>query len=279
MLTYNSVVDAEQWGRFVGFLSASTKQWKVKYWCATMESTKADGLHFHVFLQFSKLPDRSSRSFAFEGLAPNAQTNDLLGEGFCKKKLQESLDRGFFYVWADKIGTQRGRDGKECVAGNYFPAWTGERCTYVVKGAWPFTLYRAYKLTYDVYNDYLFKCRDGVLYRKRNLDACQAEEDRKAQEVEVAARIKRIRGNAELYQQFPQVPQALAWLATFLKDALRYQIMVVVGKSHTGKTEWACSLFKRPLKLKIGDLLHFPAGRGKRHGNPRSLTSAWREEP
>ena len=257
LLTYNGVVDAGQWSRFVGHVSANTTQWKVKYWCATMEVTKADGLHFHLFLQFSKLPDRCSRSFVFEDLIPNAECNDALGKGFCKAKLQSSLDEGFFYVWADKIGTQR-VDGKECVAGNYFPCWTRERCTYVVKGAWPYNLWRAYQLTNRVYRGYLFKCRDNVLYRKHNLDACEEEETEARLEAETEARVKRIRGNRDIYEPFPVVPRAQEWLATFQKDALRYQIMVVVGASHTGKTEWACSLFKNPLKLKIGELQHFP---------------------
>ena len=28
----------------------------------------------------------------------------MLGEGWCRKKLQESFDRGFFYCWAEKDG-------------------------------------------------------------------------------------------------------------------------------------------------------------------------------
>ena len=34
--------------------------------------------------------------------------------------------------------------------------------------------------------------------------------------------------------------------------------MVVLGESHTGKTEWAKSLFQQPLELKIKNLTHFP---------------------
>ena len=36
--------------------------------------------------------------------------------------------------------------------------------------------------------------------------------------------------------------------------------MIVLGKSHTGKTEWAKSLFQRPLEVKVGTLEHFPEG-------------------
>ena len=40
--------------------------------------------------------------------------------------------------------------------------------------------------------------------------------------------------------------------------ALRYPLLLVLGPSHTGKTEWAKSLFCKPLELKIGTLEHFP---------------------
>ena len=42
------------------------------------------------------------------------------------------------------------------------------------------------------------------------------------------------------------------------KDALRYPLLVVHEPSYCGKTEWALSLFKRPLELKVGTLQHFP---------------------
>ena len=32
----------------------------------------------------------------------------------------------------------------------------------------------------------------------------------------------------------------------------------MLGRSRKGKTEWACSLFKNPLLLRIGSLTHFP---------------------
>ena len=35
-------------------------------------------------------------------------------------------------------------------------------------------------------------------------------------------------------------------------------MLLVHAPSYCGKTEWACSLFKRPLKLLIGDLGFFP---------------------
>ena len=102
LLTCNGVEDLEQWGRFVTFVTARQKKWKAKYWGATCEATKEGKLHFHLFLQFHSLPDRGSKVFSFENLTPRADCNDTLGEGFSKKKLQQSLDGAFFYVWADK---------------------------------------------------------------------------------------------------------------------------------------------------------------------------------
>ena len=61
-----------------------------------------------------------------------------------------------------------------------------------------------------------------------------------------------------MYQAFPEVPAATAWLETFKQDRIRYPILVVVGPSHSGKTEWANSLFKNALELEIGRLEHFP---------------------
>ena len=50
----------------------------------------------------------------------------------------------------------------------------------------------------------------------------------------------------------------MAWKEVFLKDELRYPFLLVKGPSHAGKTEWAKSLFQKPLVLRVGNLEHFP---------------------
>ena len=72
------------------------------------------------------------------------------------------------------------------------------------------------------------------------------------------ARVKRIRANPHLFQPFPEVPAAAAWLERFKVDALRYPLLVALGPSGTRKTEWAKALFKKPLEVKVGSLQHFP---------------------
>ena len=112
LLTYHGFVDHAQWRRFVSFVEGSCKKWIVDRWGATFEACETDGLHTHLVLQFRHKVDRTARSFCFEGLTPNIKQGDYLGEGVNKKRHQLSVNRGFFYVFADKIGTQREADGR-----------------------------------------------------------------------------------------------------------------------------------------------------------------------
>jgi hypothetical protein len=130
--------------------------------------------------------------------------------------------------------------------------------TYQVLGKWPETLWKKYKITGTVYEDLLFKTRDGVPGRKRNLDACREHEERKAVKDAMQARINRMKGNPELFKPFPKIAEVFSWLLLFTVDALRYPILILMGASHVGKTEFAKSLFERPLELKIGALDFFP---------------------
>jgi hypothetical protein len=258
MMTYSGIRDYKQWRRFVAFVSGRLRTWGVKHWCATLEKSKAGNLHIHLYLQFHRKVDKTTRAFVFENIAPNASSNDYRGEGLCRRRVQESMDRGFFYVWADKIGTQRDPSGKPCAEGNYMPVWTTCSFTFPVLGKWAFNLWKDHKLTHDVYNDYLFHCRDAVISRKRNLDAVRAHEEEKAENKEIVARVKRIRSNPRLFKKFPEVPAATTWLQQFQNEDSRYSILVVSGPSRSGKTEWAKSLFQNPLELKVGTLVNFP---------------------
>ena len=65
----------------------------------------------HTMLQFTTTVDCTLVRFAFEGLKLRTDAHDILGEGWSGRKLQESLNRGLFYVWADTIGTQRDEAG------------------------------------------------------------------------------------------------------------------------------------------------------------------------
>ena len=180
LLTYQGFADLEQWHRFVAFVRSSLKTWKVHKWGATLEACETEGLHTHLVLQFAQEVDRSATSFAFEGLRPNVRKGDYLGEGLNKKRYQLSVNRGFFYVFADKVGTQREADGTPCFEGNHVPAWVKAQkgvSRYAVQGKWCENLWKERKLSHDWYEWYLYLTRDGVLSRKRNLDEVKGWEE------------------------------------------------------------------------------------------------------
>ena len=223
--------------------------------------TCANGVyHFHLMLQFHASSDsRRLQQFFFEDLKAGASVSDICGEGMCRKKLQQSIDRGFFYVFADKLGTVFGKDCQPFTAGNYMPVWTSCKCRQVL-GKWPENLWKQYKASDEVYEELLFLCRDGVLSRKRNLDACVQRQEGQQAQATIQERIKRIRGNSVLFQPFAFLPAAHDWLQLFKRDELRYPILIARGPSRSGKTEWAKSLFSKPLELKVGNLEVFPDG-------------------
>ena len=139
LLTYQRFTDLQQWHEFVEFVRGSLKKWTVQRWGATLEACETGGLHTHLVLQFRQEVDRTAKSFAFGDLVPNVSVGDYLGEGVNGKRQQLSVDRGFFYVFADKVGTQREADGTPCFEGNHVPVWAKAKrgqSRYPVLGKW-----------------------------------------------------------------------------------------------------------------------------------------------
>ena len=260
MFTYQGLASTASWDPLLEFVRTHIKPWGVKHWAATLESNEDGTLHAHLMIQFHRAADRGLGTFVFQGVRPNAATNDYTGESFWGKRPQQSCDRGFFYVLANKIGTQTMPDGRLCVDGDYQPCWAQAMKKYRVLGKWAQTLWQDRKLTHEQYEEYLFLCRDGVISRKRNLESVVEWEESKQRKAEIAERTERIRNNPDVYRPFPEglVPAAHTWLQGFQQDAVRYAILLVLGPSHSGKTEWAQSLFKNPLVLEVRSLTHFP---------------------
>ena len=258
LLTYHGVLESA-WPDFLAFVNEHLVAWGILHWCATMERCGSGKPHVHIMLQFHAASEwREVDGFCFGAARPNASTTDVCGEGLCRAQLQRSIDRGMFYVWADKIGTVFASNAKALTEGNYLPCWTGCQKRYQVLGKWPETLWKQRKISTDVYEKLLFLTRDGVLSRQRNLVACREHETAASLKQAMEARVARIRSNPQLYRPFPPVPEAQAWLELFKEDSLRYPILLVLGPSRAGKTEWAKSLFSKPLELKIGTLQFFP---------------------
>ena len=72
LLTYQGFGGTSQFDRFLEFVQKSLKQWRVKYWSATLESNVEEGCHAHLMLQFTSTRDVTVKPFSFEGLRPNA---------------------------------------------------------------------------------------------------------------------------------------------------------------------------------------------------------------
>ena len=49
LLTYFRVQGLAQWYRFVDFVAAQKQKWNIRHWGATLETTKRDRLHIHLF--------------------------------------------------------------------------------------------------------------------------------------------------------------------------------------------------------------------------------------
>ena len=166
LLTYNGAQLAPEgaWPAFKMWVESNKAGWKVLYYCITKELCRQGRPHFHFMVQFRNSVDCSSRTFAFNGVLPNARPTwlDYCRQGRNKKNPQQSLDRGFFYVFANKIGTCTDEVGSLCVHGNYAPNWTDMAYRYEVLGDWPEKLWRRRQLTHDQYGRYVILCRDRV---------------------------------------------------------------------------------------------------------------------
>ena len=209
------------WPVFLGFADDHATGWGVQRWCTSMELVSL-ARHIHLMLQFHSASNaRDVSSFCFSACRPNASATDLCGEGQCKKKLRQSIDRAFFYVFADKLGTIRGEDGKVCAAGNYLPCWTTRKMKYQVLG-------NGQKL-YSNNAENLRRTYEELLFLTQDLQACQAGSPKEAGRRAVQDRVKRIRSNPEIYRPFPEIPLVCEWLNLFSQDALRYHILTVLG--------------------------------------------------
>ena len=217
-----------------------------------LEACETDGLHAHLVLKFRQIVDKTARSFAFEGLVPNVQVGDYLGEGVNGKRQQQAVNRGFFYVFADKVGTQREADGTPCFEGNHVPVWVKAKkgqSRYAVLGKWCENLWKARKLCHDTYEEYLYQTRDGVLSRKRSLDEVKGWEERREEKQAREAVTARVRAtlfnpsrrSQQLKLGFHFSPRSLTatpslwfWLLPGLAKRS--------GRSHSSKRRWSYKL-------------------------------------
>jgi hypothetical protein len=124
---------------------------------------------------------------------------------------------------------------------------------YRVKGKWLDDLWTDGKLEHATYGELSLKVRVGHSQRKRDLDLVLAGEKEASvdkQLLEVDAELSKLRA------PFLTFPEVLAWQDTFLHLLFRWQLLVLVADSASGKSSYAESLFDNPYVLTVEDATH-----------------------
>ena len=52
LLTYQSFGEQGVWQRFLSFVQEQLSVWKVRFWCATLETNRSGSFHLHLMVQF-----------------------------------------------------------------------------------------------------------------------------------------------------------------------------------------------------------------------------------
>ena len=232
LFTYNSPVFLlasleSLWTSFLSFLSGLPG---IDAWTATaersMQSDTAGRLHFHAFVEFAKAVDwRSLQAMKWQDVLPNAAP--CIARGPAQRNL---IDRGHFYAWADKVGTEK-------VQTSGWEPWAG----YRVRGQWLDDLWSHNKLGHATYVEYARRTRVGFAGRLQQAHAVQEHEKASALKTAQAAAAQAL---APLQRPFrPDVLERLApWRAQYAEPMPRYRFLVLFGGSRAGKSSLAKSL-------------------------------------
>ena len=201
-------------------------------------SDEAERFHIHWKVDFKTAVDwRSAAPVAFHGIRPNVKVSRVpFGRGARGANLEMVSNRGHFYCWAPKLGT-------EGVGTNWKPFRD-----YKVLGAWIDDLWSDGKLGHAKYAELSLQIRKGHSARKRDLEAVLADEreawvDKKIAEVNVAL--------AKIMSPFKTFSKVTAWEDQFLVVDFRYKILALQADSASGKSTYAESLFSNPFCVTV----------------------------
>ena len=227
MLTYNSRSFTQAvWTDFERFTSGLADRLGARAWAACLEESEEPGrkhLHSYYFWTDGKgVRFRNLDTFAFQDVTPRADV--------CRGAAQDRFNRtaalrGFYYVALKKRGTLE-------AAANYH-AWID----YFPKAQWVTAWWNQHKLTHEQYLEVSVRLRSGHAARKAEVESVVADERRfslkrrRQEALELLA--KRRRGFK------PRPEQVRRWLASFDEPDWRYSMLVLVGPSKMGKSEWA----------------------------------------
>ena len=204
-------------------------------------------VHGHFFLRrsTSRIDLRGMDALLeFQGLPP--QVSEMLSK---HTRSLAATWQGAFYCQCPKIGGLFS-------AGNVVP-FIG----YPVNGDWVFNLVQQQKIEYDDAKELIVKCGRGIGRRLQDLNAWRQARA----EMEQMAYVKAAQSaHAAANREWREIPKILTWKKENTRPLMRRKkILVMVGRTGTGKTEYVKALFgpESVLELNAAGMLH-PCLRG-----------------
>ena len=211
----------------------------------SLESKLEGRVHFHWKVDLLEPIDHTTLdAFLFHGVSPDARptwTQTEAGKAARGSSYADSVNRGHFYCWVPKKGTLfRGTNWKPFLK-------------YRVNGRWLEDLWADDKLSHDVYKDLSLKVRRGHASRKRDFEAVAADEHSQFVDQQI---IDVNMSLSKLQAPFRSFTEVTEWEDTFLQVQFRWKILVLCADSAAGKSNYAESLFDRPLILTVEAAQH-----------------------
>ena len=74
LLTCQKFFEPDVWKQFQKFVRSQLFQWKVQYWCATLETNSDDTFHLHLALQVYSAAGQTAQAFTSEDVTPSPST-------------------------------------------------------------------------------------------------------------------------------------------------------------------------------------------------------------
>ena len=226
------------WRLWKEFKTAKKKEAGVYRSSITMEASlhsDLDGrVHFHWKVDCKDaFDDPDTGRFAFHGVFPDARPTIVSAASRQARGANqaEASNRGHFYCWAPKLGSLK--------SGSNWKPWEN----YRVMGKWIDDLWTDGKLEHSVYEELSLKVRVNHSNRKRDLDLVLAAEKEARVDASIAVVDKEL---AKLRAPFRKFQEVVDWQSTFLHLRFRWQLLVLVADSASGKSMFAESLFDTP---------------------------------
>lgn len=238
MLTFNSLVFVTSpalWKSFLVWVKGKAAEFHAQYWSATMEcserSAQEGRVHLHCYFSWhgrwrNGIDHRTTDAWVFSGVRPRVDANtENRGPSYWMKATRH----GHFYVWVAKSGS--------VFWDTNYPPWQGD---WAPEAWWIVALWRQHKIGHERFLELSALSRDGHDRRKACVEAVVATESRLAHEAERAAARKLISSRALPFKPLPG--DILQWRSQYSEPQERYKMLVLYGRSGTGKSRLARSL-------------------------------------